>query len=96
MSQTELAQALAVNRATIGHWEREKGFAPSVDHLRAMSRVMRVNSTWLLHGEDVPRPVEAGGVRAGLEVKLLSLSKHLPVSFLASVVALLENAETYL
>ena len=96
MSQTELAQALGVNRATIGHWERERGFAPSVDHLRAMSHVMQVSSSWLLHGDDLPQPVEAGGVRAGLEMKLLSLSKHLPVSFLASVVALLENAETYL
>ncbi|MGB5907056.1 MULTISPECIES: helix-turn-helix domain-containing protein [Stenotrophomonas] len=96
MSQTELAQKLAVNRATIGHWERENGFAPSVDHLRALSQVMQVSSAWLLHGEDVPLPVEMGGVRAGLEAKLLLLSKHLPVSFLASVVALLENAETYL
>ena len=65
MSQTELAQALAVNRATVGHCERDKAFAPSVDHLRAMSRVMQVNSTWLLHGEDAPRPVDGGGVRAG-------------------------------
>lgn len=96
MSQTELALELDVNRATIGHWERENGFAPSVGHLRAMSRVMKVSATWLLHGEDHPRAADAGATRAVLESKLLSLSKHLPVSFLASLVALLENAGTYL
>ncbi|MEC3890126.1 helix-turn-helix transcriptional regulator [Xanthomonas campestris pv. papavericola] len=96
MSQTELAQKLDVNRATVGHWERKNGFAPSIDHLYAMSSVMRVSPNWLFHGEDRPQSPEAGGVRAGLESKMLSLSKHLPVSFLASVVALLENAENYL
>jgi len=34
--------------------------------------------------------------RASLERRMLVLSKHLPVSFLASVVALLEKAESYL
>lgn len=96
MSQTELAQALRVNRSTIGHWEREKGFDPSIVHLQAMSRVMNVSPTWLLHGPNHASVGDTGGARASLEFKLLSLSKHLPVSFLASVVALLENAEMYL
>lgn len=96
MSQTELARALAVNRATIGHWEREKGFAPSVDHLRAMSAVINVSETWLLHGEDQPRGPSCDHTRVGLESKMVSLSRNLPLSFLASVVALLEKAEMYL
>ena len=96
MSQTELARELEVNRSTIGHWERENGFAPSINHLGAMCRVMGVSETWLLHGENSIRPSNAGTARAALETKMLSLSKHLPISFLASLVALLENAETYL
>ncbi|MEA9586275.1 helix-turn-helix domain-containing protein [Xanthomonas sp. WHRI 10064A] len=40
MSQTELAQKLGVNRATVGHWERS-GFAPSLDYLYAMSGVVQ-------------------------------------------------------
>lgn len=96
LSQTELAKALHVNRSTVGHWEREEGFSPSMDHLRAMSRIMGVSLNWLVQGIDPIVEPCAGTVRASLESRLVSLSRHLPTSFLASLVALMENAERYL
>lgn len=95
LSQTELSKALNVNRSTVGHWEREQGFSPTAEHIKNMSRVMSVSASWLLQGtDDAPRP-EPSGARALLESKMVSLSKHLPVSFLTTLVALMENAERY-
>lgn len=96
LSQTELAKALNVNRSTVGHWEREQGFSPTVEHINTMSDVMSVNVSWLLQGTDDAHRPDVGGARTLLESKMISLSKHLPVSFLTSLVALMENAERYL
>lgn len=96
LSQTELARALNVNRSTVGHWEREQGFSPTVEHINTMSEIMNVSVSWLLQGvDDTPRH-DGGGARTLLESRMLSLSRHLPVSFLTSLVALMENAERYL
>lgn len=96
LSQTELAQALNVNRSTVGHWEREQGFSPTVEHMTMMSDVMNVSVSWLLQGTDeAPKP-DASGARALLELKMITLSRHFPVSYLTSLVALMENAERYL
>lgn len=96
LSQTELAKALGVNRATVGHWEREDGFSPTVDHLLDMARVMNVSMSWLAAGEDMKPSSEAGGTRSSLEARMVALSKHLPMPFLLHVVALMESAETYI
>lgn len=66
LSQTELAKALHVNRSTVGHWEREQGFSPTLDHLHTMSRVMSVSFTWLVQGVDQAPMPETGGARAAL------------------------------
>ncbi|KXU93833.1 XRE family transcriptional regulator [Stenotrophomonas maltophilia] len=96
LSQTEMARRLGVNRATVAHWEREEGFTPTIEHLHRMSGVLGVAFAWLAQGETPPAEPAVRGSRARLEEKMIELSKHLPVSFLASVVALMENAETYL
>lgn len=96
LSQTDLAVALGINRSTVGHWEREQGFSPTVDHLQDMSRVMNVSVSWLVTGDDATTTTDGDGVRSSLEARMLALSKHLPVSFLVNVVALMESAEAYL
>lgn len=96
LSQTELANALGVNRSTVGHWEREQGFDPSIEHVQIMSQIMNVSVDWLLSGSCALREVAPSGGRAGLETRLLELSKHLPASFLIKIVALMESAESYM
>ncbi len=96
LSQTDLAKAVSVHRATVGHWEREEGFSPSVDHLQTMARVMNVSMSWLVAGEQATPPSEGTGPRLSLEARMVALSKHLPMSFLLHVVALMESAQTYI
>lgn len=97
LSQTELSRMLGVNRATIGHWERDESFAPNIQHLHSLSLSLKVTIDWLMGGDvRLPQGVAENSSRASLERRMLALSKHLPVSFLASVVALLEKAESYL
>ncbi|WP_230620333.1 helix-turn-helix domain-containing protein [Xanthomonas arboricola] len=97
LSQTELSKLLGVNRATIGHWERDDGFTPNLQHLNSLSLALDVTIDWLTGGEqNALSALATSSSRATLESQMLALSKHLPVSFLASVVALLEKAEFYL
>ncbi|RST71009.1 helix-turn-helix domain-containing protein [Xanthomonas arboricola pv. pruni] len=97
LSQTELSKLLGVNRATIGHWERDDGFTPNLQHLHSLSLALDVTIDWLTGGEqNALSALATSSSRATLESQMLALSKHLPVSFLASVVALLEKAEFYL
>ncbi|UXA54444.1 helix-turn-helix domain-containing protein [Xanthomonas prunicola] len=99
ISQGALANKLGVHRATIAHWEREGGFVPSVDNLRALSQELQVGFEWLAVGEVSPRLAVQTVVpdsRRRLESRMLQLSRHVPVSFLATVIALLESASAYL
>ncbi|XMA03585.1 helix-turn-helix domain-containing protein [[Pseudomonas] boreopolis] len=96
LSQTDLARALHVNRSTVGHWEREQGFSPTVSHLQDMSRIMGVSLSWLLTGHEISSASHDGSARSSLESRMFALSKHLPVSFLINIVALMETAESYL
>ena len=96
LSQTDLAKALSVNRATVGHWERDASFSPTIDHLQGMARVMNVSVSWLVVGEQMKPAGETVGTRSSLEAKMVELSKHLPVSFLLHLLALMESADTYI
>ncbi|WP_244953595.1 helix-turn-helix transcriptional regulator [Xanthomonas axonopodis pv. vasculorum] len=101
LSQGSLAVRLGVHRATIAHWERESGFVPSVENLRALSRELRVGFEWLavggIAGEAKPKPSSTAPVsRRDLEARLLELSRHAPVSFLSTVIALLESASIFM
>ncbi|WP_254459855.1 helix-turn-helix domain-containing protein [Xanthomonas sacchari] len=96
LSQTQLSKLIGVNRATIGHWERNESFSPNRSHLQALSKALHVSLDWLALGLDAPVPRMPVDSRAKLEFKMVELSKHLPTSFLVIVVALMENAEMYL
>ncbi|WP_233487967.1 helix-turn-helix transcriptional regulator [Xanthomonas oryzae] len=97
LSQGSLAARLGVHRATIAHWERESGFVPSVENLSALSRELRVGFEWLAIGgiadEAKPEPSSTAlSSRRDLEARLLELSRHVPVSFLSTVVSVLQSA----
>ncbi|AJC47225.1 helix-turn-helix transcriptional regulator [Xanthomonas sacchari] len=99
LSQGTLASRLGVHRSTVAHWERAAGFVPSVDTLRALSRELQVQFEWLALGRTVGNaevPDVVPKSRGDLESRMLRLSRHVPASFLATVVALLESASTYL
>lgn len=102
LTQGELAARLHVHRATVAHWERDESFAPSIEHLRALSRELQVGFEWLVLGEKPARPEGEQTMgpridsRRDMESRLLQLSKNVPVSFLATIIALLESACTYL
>ena len=100
LSQTELAKAIGVNRATVGHWERGGAFAPSREHLQALSARLQVSLDWLAYGEQSPvaAVVDAAGSpssRARAEEVMLELSRQLPMSFVAQVVALMASMKAY-
>ncbi|WP_228739793.1 helix-turn-helix transcriptional regulator [Xanthomonas euvesicatoria] len=99
LSQGVLATRLGVHRATIAHWERDGGFVPSVENLRALSHELKVGFEWLavgsaISGQPVSSPIPDS--RRRLESRMLTLSRHVPVSFLATVIAVLESASVYL
>ncbi|MCC4620738.1 helix-turn-helix domain-containing protein [Xanthomonas cassavae CFBP 4642] len=99
LSQGALAARLGVHRATIAHWERNGGFVPSVDNLRTLSQELQVGFEWLAVGEPVSRPVAHVALpdsRRHLESRMLQLSRHVPVSFLATLVAMLESASVHM
>ncbi|MCC4597837.1 helix-turn-helix domain-containing protein [Xanthomonas campestris pv. phormiicola] len=99
LSQVALAGRLGVHRATLAHWERADGFVPSVDNLRVLSMELQVEFEWLAVGRATGKtePTSAApSSRRDLESRLLQLSRHVPVSFLATVIALLESASAYL
>ncbi|WP_249260256.1 helix-turn-helix domain-containing protein [Xanthomonas graminis] len=98
-SQGMLADKLGVHRATVAHWERTDGCVPSIDKLRVLSRELQVEFEWLALGwtADKSEPSNvAPKSRGDLESRMLQLSRHVPASFLATVVALLESASAYL
>lgn len=95
-SQTDLASVLGVNRSTVAHWERNAGYSPTIDHLRGISVAVGVTASWLMDGDKVLSIPAGASRRPNLEGKMLELSRHLPVSFLINIVALMEAAESCL
>ncbi|MBV6845783.1 helix-turn-helix domain-containing protein [Xanthomonas campestris pv. paulliniae] len=105
LSQSSLAAAIGVNRATIAHWERPNGFSPGTKHLLILSQVLEVDLAWLtndsitankktnLTTQDYNMPEQS---RTNLEEKFMQISKHVPISFLVTVIAILENAKSYM
>ncbi|WIH04211.1 helix-turn-helix domain-containing protein [Xanthomonas translucens pv. graminis] len=99
LSQCELATRLGVHRTTIAHRERAGRCVPSVGNLRVLSEELQVEFEWLAVGGIAGKALPLSAVpssRRDLESRLLQLSRHVPVSFLAAVIALLENASAYL
>ncbi|WP_160296055.1 helix-turn-helix domain-containing protein [Xanthomonas albilineans] len=105
LSQSSLAAAVGVNRSTIAHWERPNGFSPGIKHLLILSQVLEVDVAWLTNGSFTTTnkidlaphyyntPEQS---RKNLEEKFIQISKHVPISFLATIIAILENAKSYM
>jgi len=101
LSQTELAVAIGVNRATVGHWERGGAFSPSLEHLQALSVTLQVSLDWLVHGEPSVPPSSTHATvslspRLAAEQRMVGLSRQLPLSFVDRVLALMEGMAAYL
>lgn len=50
LSQTQLAQAVGVQRSAVSHWEAPLGKNPSVSHLREIALVTGIQFEWLATG----------------------------------------------
>ena len=50
LSQSQLAQAVGVQRSAVSHWEAPMGKNPSVSHLRQIALVTGIQFEWLATG----------------------------------------------
>ena len=50
LSQTQLSQAVGVQRSAVSHWEAPQGKNPSVKHLREVALATGVQFEWLATG----------------------------------------------
>ena len=50
LSQSQLAQAVGVQRSAVSHWEAPVGKNPSVSHLRQIALVTGIQFEWLATG----------------------------------------------
>lgn len=50
ITQTELAETLAVSRSAVAQWESVNGSAPATDNLARLSVVLRCSFEWLATG----------------------------------------------
>lgn len=56
LSQSQLAQAVGVQRSAVSHWEAPQGKNPSVKHLRDVAVVTGVQFEWLVTGRGQMAP----------------------------------------
>ena len=102
MSQTQLAQAVGVQRSAVSHWEAPQGQNPSVKHLREISMVTGVQFEWLATGRGQMAPsretvldsvsaVDALLVDDALEQRLLVAFREAPVRARLALVELMEE-----
>lgn len=102
MSQKQLATVLGISRATIAHWERTDGFLPSTRRLSQLGQALGVSVEWLACGQHTDERERAGAgagataSRKDLEMRMIEMSRNIPASMLAVVVALMENFSDYL
>ncbi|MCC5091277.1 helix-turn-helix domain-containing protein [Xanthomonas campestris] len=93
-SQRDLADALGVGRSTVAHWERQSGFLPSTSHLNKLATLLQVKIDWLAFGTPInafePRQQQPMR-RNDIETRLVSASRHIPVTLLSMIIALLES-----
>jgi hypothetical protein len=72
-----------------------------MESLHRLSEALNVSVEWLLHGHnrsfDGASDLEKiPSTRKAIESQLVSLSKHVPISYLINIVSLLESAKIYL
>lgn len=102
LSQTQLAQAVGVQRSAVSHWESPTGKSPSVANLRQVAVVTGTQFEWLATGRGpmtLSREVELESVATAdallvedpLEFRLVRAFREAP---LRARMALLEVVET--
>lgn len=102
MSQTQLAQAVGVQRSAVSHWEAPQGKNPSVKHIREIAMVTGVQFEWLATGRGQMAPsrdtvldsvsaVDALLVDDPLEQRLLEAFREAPVRARLALVELMEE-----
>ena len=102
MSQTQLAQAVGVQRSAVSHWEAPQGKNPSVKHLREIAMVTGVQFELLATGRGQMAPsrdsvldsvaaVDALLVDDTLEQRLLMAFREAPVRARMALVELMEE-----
>ncbi|AXM41549.1 helix-turn-helix transcriptional regulator [Xanthomonas oryzae] len=100
MSQRELALVLGISRATVAHWERPGSFLPSTRRLAQLGQALGVSVEWLACGQNPDQQRRATAItqfsRKHLETRMIEMSRNIPTSMLAVVVAFIENFSEYL
>jgi transcriptional regulator with XRE-family HTH domain len=102
MSQTQLAQAVGVQRSAVSHWEAPQGKNPSVKHMREIAMATGVQFEWLATGRGQMAPsrdtvldsvsaVDALLVDDSLEQRLLVAFREAPVRARLALVELMEE-----
>lgn len=102
MSQSQLAQAVGVQRSAVSHWEAPQGKNPSVKHLRDIAVVTGVQFEWLVTGRGQMAPsrdavldsvaaADAMLVDDAVEQRLLVAFRETPVRARLALVEVVEE-----
>ncbi|TWI06094.1 DNA-binding XRE family transcriptional regulator [Luteimonas cucumeris] len=102
LSQTQLSQAVGVQRSAVSHWEAPQGKNPSVKHLREVALVTGVQFEWLATGRgematsrdtvlDSVAAADALLVDDALEQRLLLAFREAPVRARLALVEVVEQ-----
>ena len=102
LSQSQLAQAVGVQRSAVSHWEAPQGKNPSVKHLRDIAVVTGVQFEWLVTGRGQMAPsrdtvldsvaaADAMLVDDAVEQRLLLAFRETPVRARLALVEVVEE-----
>lgn len=105
MSQSQLAQAVGVQRSAVSHWEAPLGKNPSVSHLREIALVAGTQFEWLATGRgemplskdmklDSIATAEALLIEDPLEFRLVEAFRAAPLRTRLSLLEVMEELAT--
>lgn len=102
LSQSQLAQAVGVQRSAVSHWEAPMGKNPSVSHMRQIALVTGIQFEWLVTGRgemplsrevqlDSIATAEALLVEDPLEFRLVEAFRAAPLRTRLSLLEVMEE-----
>ena len=105
LSQSQLAQAVGVQRSAVSHWEAPMGKNPSVSHLRQIALVTGIQFEWLATGRgemplsremqlDSIATADALLVEDPLEFRLIEAFRVAPLRTRLSLLEVMEELAT--
>jgi len=105
LSQSQLAQAVGVQRSAVSHWEAPMGKNPSVSHLRQIALVTGIQFEWLATGRgEMPlsREVQLDSIATAdalliedpLEFRLVEAFRAAPLRTRLSLLEVMEELAT--